>query len=415
MSKNKRESAGSFSPPSVGGACLPSGRGEASTPNRIFSIDVFRAITMLLMIFVNDFWSLKGIPDWLQHAEADQDFLGFSDIIFPCFLFIVGMSIPYAIRNRIGKDENNLKILAHILIRSLALLIMGLFTVNISDLNVEVSGLSRQWFQILMVAGFFLIWNVYPKSDDWKKYLFAGMQLAGIALLIALFLVFKGGEDGSASMTPQWWGILGLIGWTYLISGPIYLFARKSTVLILGAWLLFTLLNIAEHAGWLKTPIPGGGAFQGFAFAGIAASLLLDRATDPEKRKKLPLSYIGTGILLLIGGLVLRNFFIISKIQATPSWVFLCNAIAFGFFALIYFVVDLKGKASWFDLIKPAGTSTLTCYLIPYVYYSLATYAFTLPVFLKTGIIGLGKSMVYALIIIGITALLGKVKVKLKI
>jgi len=49
------------------------------------------------------------------------------------------------------------------------------------------------------------------------------------------------------------------------------------------------------------------------------------------------------------------------------------------------------------------------------VYYSLATYAFTLPVFLKTGIVGLGKSMVYALIIIGITALLGKVKVKLKI
>ena len=116
-------------------------------PNRIFSIDVFRAITMLLMIFVNDFWSLTGIPDWLQHAKADQDFLGFSDIIFPCFLFIVGMSIPYAIRNRIGKGENNLKILAHILIRSLALLVMGLFTVNITELNVEVSGLSRQWFQ----------------------------------------------------------------------------------------------------------------------------------------------------------------------------------------------------------------------------------------------------------------------------
>jgi hypothetical protein len=49
------------------------------------------------------------------------------------------------------------------------------------------------------------------------------------------------------------------------------------------------------------------------------------------------------------------------------------------------------------------------------VYYSLATYAFSLPMFLKTGIIGLGKSMVYALIIIGITALLGKIKVRLKI
>jgi len=371
--------------------------------NRIYTIDIFRAIT------------LKGIPEWLEHAKTDQDFLGFSDIIFPCFLFIVGMSIPYAIRNRISKGENNLKILFHIAIRSVALLVMGFFTVNIDNLNTAASGLSRGGFQILMVLAFFLIWNVYPKSENRKKYLFAGMQLAGIALLIILFLIFKSGDDGFGHMTPQWWGILGLIGWTYLISAPIYLFARKLPWLLLVFWGLFTLLNIADHANWLKTPIPGGGAFQGFAFAGIAASLLLDRATDPEKRQKLPLFYIGAGILLLIGGSGLRNFFIISKIQATPTWVFLCNAIAFGFLALIYYIVDLKGKANWFNLIKLAGTSTLTCYLIPYVYYSLAAYAFTLPVFLKTGIIGLGKSMVYALIIIGITALLGKVKVRLKI
>ena len=383
---------------------------------RIFSIDVFRSITMVLMIFVNDFWTLNGIPQWLEHAGAKEDFLGFSDIIFPCFLFIVGMSIPYAIRNRVSKGETNMRILFHILLRSLALLIMGLFTVNISDLNEAASGLSRQWFQIAMVAGFFLIWNVYPKALDWKKYLFTGMQIAGVLILVWQAWIFKGGEDGSARMSPQWWGILGLIGWTYLISAPIYLFAHKSTWLLLGSWLLFTLLNIAEHSGWLHTAlIPGGGAFQGFAFAGIAASLLLDRATTSDKRNKLPLFYMGIGILLLLAGLALRNVFIISKIQVTPTWVFLCNAIAFGFLALTYLLVDLKGKVHWFDAIKPAGTSTLTCYLIPYVYYILATYAFTLPLFLKTGALGLVKSFVFALIIVSITALLGKMKIRLKI
>ncbi len=384
-------------------------------PKRIFSIDVFRAITMLLMIFVNDFWSLKGIPAWLEHAGVNQDFLGFSDIIFPCFLFIVGMAIPYAIRKRIEKGDNKFQILKHILLRSAALLVMGFFTVNISDLNVTASGLSREWFEILMVVGFFLIWNVYPKSGDWRKYLFIGFQLIGVALLITLTLVFKGGQDGTLQMTPQWWGILGLIGWTYLISAPIYLFIRKSTALLLGAWLLFTLLNIADHANWLKTLIPGGGAFQGFAFAGIAASILLDRAINQGKQQKLPFIYLGTGVLLIIGGLVLRNFFIISKIQATPTWVFICNGIAFGFLAVIYFLVDSKGKGHWFDLIKPAGTSTLTCYLIPYVYYSLATYTFVLPAYLVTGATGLTKSFIYAMIIIGLTALLGKLKIKLKI
>ena len=383
--------------------------------NRILSIDVFRAITMLLMIFVNDLWSLTDVPFWLEHAKADQDFLGFSDIVFPCFLFIVGMSVPYAMRNRIAKGEKTTKILLHVILRSLALLVMGFFTVNISDLNVKISGLSREGFQILMVIGFFLIWNVYPKSDGWKKHLFTGMQLTGILILISLYYLFKGGKDGTDPMTPQWWGILGLIGWTYLISAPIYFFARKSWILLLFFWILFILLNLAEHAKWIHSAIPGGGAFQGFAFAGIAASIIIDKAQTREKRQKLPLIFIGIAVLLMIAGFISHNFFIISKIRATPTWVLMCNSIAFAFLGVIYFIVELKEKNHWFRLIKPAGTSTLTCYLIPYVYYSLAAFAFSLPSFLKTGVIGLVKSAIFAFVIIGITFLLGKIQIKLKL
>ena len=85
---------------------------------------------MLLMIFVNDFWTLKNIPDWLKHAPADFDGMGFSDIIFPLFLFIVGLSIPYAIEARINKGENSQNIFLHILKRSISLIIMGVLMVN---------------------------------------------------------------------------------------------------------------------------------------------------------------------------------------------------------------------------------------------------------------------------------------------
>ena len=45
---------------------------------RYSSIDILRATTMLLMIWVNDFWTLTNIPKWLKHANASEDYLGFS-------------------------------------------------------------------------------------------------------------------------------------------------------------------------------------------------------------------------------------------------------------------------------------------------------------------------------------------------
>lgn len=389
---------------------------------RIASIDVFRALTMLLMIFVNDFWTLTGIPDWLQHSEAHVDFLGFSDIIFPCFLFIVGMSIPFATKARIAKGENNFHIIRHILLRSLALLIMGLFTVNIPEMNEATTGMSKAVFQVCAVTGFFLIWNLYPKSDSNKKYLFIGLQLLGVGMLLFLAYTFRGGDGGAKAeiMKPHWWGILGLIGWTYLTCAIMYLFLYKNINSLIISWVFFNLLSIAGHAGWLRSIWTGGpndwilgnGAFAAFTFSGILATVLLERFYTTERKSKLTYIYIGIGLIMLLIGFLLRNFFIISKIYATPTWVFICCGIAFIAYALIYWLTDLQHKAHWFAIIKPAGTSTLTCYLVPYIVYS---FYFALPVSLTFGIIGLIKSMLFALLVIGITALLGKIGIKLKI
>jgi len=104
---------------------------------------------------------------------------------------------------------------------------MGFFSMNISGLDITASGLSKQWFQVLMIIAFFLICNLYPKAEDWKKYLYIGLQVLGVLILVSLAYFSK------EELSPGWWGILGLIGWTYLISAPIYLFARKSAVALL--------------------------------------------------------------------------------------------------------------------------------------------------------------------------------------
>ena len=63
---------------------------------RILSIDAFRGITIFVMIFVNELAGIRDIPQWMKHMPADADAMSFVDVVFPAFLFIVGMSIPFA-------------------------------------------------------------------------------------------------------------------------------------------------------------------------------------------------------------------------------------------------------------------------------------------------------------------------------
>lgn len=395
--------------------------------NRVASIDVFRALTMFLMIFVNDLWSLSGIPSWLEHSKAHQDFLGIADVVFPGFLFILGMAIPYAIRNRLAKVENNWQILKHIVFRSFALLVMGVFIVNSESMDSDNMVVSSTWFELLMVSGFFLIWNVYPKTEDWKKYLFVGLQIIGVCLLVWLAFVFKGENhhgDEPGSFSPRWWGILGLIGWTYLVCAIVYLFARNKPVYIVIAWAVATFLCISNHGDILEPILSfdpgnwlvGNGAFHSFSFAGMIGGILLDKYYNPEKFKKLLIILVSLGIVMLIAGLISRHYFIISKLLGTPTWVFLCCAISFGLFGFIHWLVDVKKKANWFSVIKPAGTNTLTCYLVPYFVYNIVNLTnIQLPEVLLTGWVGLIKTLVYCFIVVGVTAVLARVGVKLKI
>ena len=72
---------------------------------RNMSIDMLRGLTMLLMVFVNDLWTVGGVPHFLEHFERMEDGMGVADIVFPMFLFAMGMSIPYAIERRFAKGS----------------------------------------------------------------------------------------------------------------------------------------------------------------------------------------------------------------------------------------------------------------------------------------------------------------------
>src|SRR5690606_36872211 len=107
----------------------------------------------------------KGVPAWLEHAPATVDAMGFSDIIFPAFLFIVGLSIPHSQQSRLNKGQSQTVVFKHILLRALALIIMGLFHVNMGTYSSEAL-VPKPLFTIIITTAFFLIWLDYPKQKQ---------------------------------------------------------------------------------------------------------------------------------------------------------------------------------------------------------------------------------------------------------
>ncbi|GAA4411852.1 lpg1661 family Dot/Icm T4SS effector [Nibrella viscosa] len=402
--------------PTAGSALQP-------PPARIASIDILRAITMVLMIFVNDLWSLTNIPTWLEHVSADADGLGFADTIFPAFLFIVGMSIPFSVSARRQKGDKSYQLLVHIGSRTLALLVMGLFLVNGEYINAQATGMQRVVWYSLSCLSFILIWNVYPKTANaWAVRL---AQFAGVGILLTLAFLYRGGEgEGVNRFSTYWWGILGLIGWSYLVGALSYTFTRGKFVPLVLVWLVFCALSIISSAHLIPKEsllkvLPNaiiGGTLPAFTLGGILTTLIFQHYRKQHDNRLLMLVLGGSVAALLILGFYTRTFWDISKIRATPPWLFVCSAFTILAFMAVYWLADLRSKASWFSLIKPGGTDTLLCYLIPYFAYAVVVLAdLSLPAFLLTGVVGLLKSLVFALLCVWFAGALSRRGIRLRL
>lgn len=376
---------------------------------RIASIDILRASTMLLMIWVNDFWTLQGVPKWLEHASATEDYLGFSDIIFPLFLFIVGLSIPLAIQIRLKKGDQPLEIAKHIGIRSLSLLFIGVYMVNWESAYSGLPGGKSLW-GLIMATAVCLIWMNWKRSPLPAKY-YRPLQALGWALLIYLAVIYQGGPEGGEGMRTKWWGILGLIGWAYLGNALLFLIFKGRLVPMFIVWLTFTGLTIlghSEHAvklpgslSWLSVLFSG--TVPAFTSGGIVATLIYQKFAGKGLAKVYGILAI-LGSLSLLFGLLTRPLWGISKIQGTPPWVGVCTAIGFFSFLVLYYIADVKGKVNWARFMAPAGTATLTCYLIPYFAYPIRDLSgIRLPEMLNQGFIGLAGSMIFAILVVRLT------------
>lgn len=380
---------------------------------RNLAIDIFRGLTMALMVFVNDSWTVLNPPQWMVHFETWTDGMSFADIVYPMFLFAMGMSVPYALENRRAKGFPVESTLRHILSRTLALLVMGVFIYNSEGGMAGNKGV----YWLLMIAGFFLIWNTYPPSFRAKKWL----QGAGILLLAALAITFRSADGGL--FRTGWWGILGQIGWMYLFTSCAYLLCREKPWILALVWAVLCFVNLSVAPMRDNAPWIGPNILSDFSNAlhlgnGHSALMALGGTLTVLAEKQLPrrkaLAGLAAAAVLAGLGLCVHQGWIISKNLGTLPWVLLVSAISVALYTLLR-ALESKGWTAWARPLKPAGTATLTVYMIPYFFYSFWVFLNPqIPAWLS-GYTGALKCALFSALCIAITWALGKIPVKLKI
>src|SRR3954471_12436672 len=98
------------------------GNSKLTTQNsRLLSLDIFRGITVAAMILVNNPGDWGHIYPPLEHSVWNG--CTPTDLIFPFFLFIVGVSIVYAMESRAAVKDNHAKLLWSAFRRMLILII----------------------------------------------------------------------------------------------------------------------------------------------------------------------------------------------------------------------------------------------------------------------------------------------------
>jgi len=384
---------------------------------RIASVDIFRGLVILVMIFVNDVSGVRGLPWWTYHMREGVNGMTYVDMVFPFFLFILGMAIPLATERRIAKGDTPSTLALHIVLRSLGLVVLGITLANAGRVSAELTGIPEDAWALLALAGVFLGWNVYPRTG--RTTLYRIMKYAGFALLAAMLLLFRRRTEqgGAAWLDFGYWEILGLLGCTYFAVAFLYLVFRGKPRLFPVLLAGLAGLNVCSTLGWMHwiSPwlrrVPIEASLCSVSMAGVVASLLFFDPALPLPRKAL----VGAvyGVILLAGGW-LTSPLGISKNHGTPAWCLYSAGAAVLLFLALYWAADVKGWTRWAAFVHPAGANTLTTYLLPDVWYFIPFLsAFTRP--WSEGLPGVIRSFVFTGVILALAAVLTRAKVRLQL
>lgn len=356
---------------------------ETATPRtaRITSIDALRGFVMFMMIFVNDLAGApeKIVPDWMVHFSDRHKHgsgMTFVDLVFPGFLFLVGMSIPFALGSRLNRGEPVWKISGHVLTRTLALLALGILMVNGEGGGTDV------WAATMFFSGVLAFSQITPPGETpktaafWKSFNLVIRGLGFVGMFYSA-LTFQG-RHGRHILTlsplhihTSWYGILGLIGWAYLAAAILFLIFRTHRTALLGCVALMTCFFAADKHHffdhfWPAQFVDFGGTLGSQAAITVAGLLLATILVTPDTATvKSRFKFTGLFIAgFAFAALLLNGLYGISKDEATPSWCLWSCAITAALWLGFYFFCDIKPVKFIARPFSIAGQNVLLAYLL---------------------------------------------------
>ena len=282
------------------------------TSQRLYSLDVFRGITVAAMILVNNPGSWDTVYTPLLHAHWNG--CTPTDLIFPFFLFIVGVSIHFAYQAKLTEGLTR-KIFFKILKRALVIFSLGIFLSLFPRFNFDTVRIPGVLQRISLV--FFFCSLLYVRTNWLAQIRTAIILLVGYFILMTVVPV---PDVGAANLEPE---------------------------TNLGAWLDRLLLNEhlwAQSKTWDPEGLLGTLPAIGTGILGMLTGKLFTSVKDPAQ-KTTWLFFIGA--LLILAGLAWGMIFPINKSIWTSSFVLYTSGIAMQFLAACYWIIDVQGFKKW--------------------------------------------------------------------
>ena len=284
---------------------------------RLISLDVLRGITIAFMIMVNN---NGGRAAWAQMHHADWNGLTATDLVFPTFLFVVGVSIVFSVEARLAKGATRAQLAWHTVKRAAILILFGIVVNNFPYFHLA----HMRFYGVLQRIGVcYLLVGLFYLFDRrvWTKIALLLVVLVGYWALVQLVPVPGAGVPGRD--VPFLDKDQNIVAWFDRQLMPYHLYEDPPDH------------NLRDPEG-LLSDIPALGT----TLLGLLTALWL-RSERELKTKALGLA-AGAAVCLNMGYLW-AHWFPLNKKMWTSSYVLAAAGWSLLVFAVAFWAVELRG------------------------------------------------------------------------